>query len=324
MQQYFMGIDVGSSKTHALIVDDQGVIHGFGESGPGNQESVGFSGLKKVLVEATSKALAQSQLGMSSITYTGLGLSGYDWISEDMDFQKTILSSGIHEPFQFVNDALIGVMAGSDRGWGVSVVGGTGCNAWGWNEEGQVGRMTGYGDWFGEGAGAGEIVNEALKAISKQWTKRGPETLLTNEFLKLTGCRNVEDFLEGVAKQKIDINAVFAPVVFEVAKKGDKSARKIIAWAGRQLGDLAVGVIRQLNLEKKDFDVILIGSLFEGGAILTSPLSRIVHHNAPNAHLFRLDSPPVTGAVIMAMKSYGLNPLPDRKKMVESTRSLFH
>lgn len=318
--KYFLGVDVGSSKTHALVVDDQGNIKGFGESGPGNQESVGFSGLKEVLIEATSRALHQSQLSMSSIVSTGLGLSGYDWSSEDADFRKTILASGIHDPFRFVNDALIGVMAGSDRGWGVSVVGGTGCNAWGWNEEGQVGRMSGYGDWFGEGAGAGEIVSEALKCISRQWTMLGPETLLTQEFVKVTGEASIESFLESVGKQRIDLDAEYAPLVFDVAKKGDKCARAIIRWAGRQLGDLAVGVIKQLDLQQKDFDVILIGSLFGGGSMLTTPLSRVIHRTAPNAHLIRLYSPPVIGAAIMSMKLSGLNPLPNRKMMVENTR----
>jgi N-acetylglucosamine kinase-like BadF-type ATPase len=320
MPQYFMGIDVGSSKTHALVVDDKGVIKGFGESGPGNQESVGFSGLKEVLTEAIGRALDQAHLNMSSIVSTGLGLSGYDWISEDEDFRKTFFDAGIHEPFRFVNDALIGVMAGSDRGWGVSVVGGTGCNAWGWNEEGQAGRMSGYGDWFGEGAGAGEIVNEALKCISRQWTMLGPETLLTPEFIKVTHETSIESFLESVGKRKIELDADYAPIVFDVARKGDKCAQAIIRWAGRQLGNLAVGVIKQLHLQQKDFDVILIGSLFEGGSMLTTPLRQVIHRAAPKAHLIRLYSPPVIGAVIMSMKLSGLNPLPDRKIMVENTR----
>lgn len=320
MPKYFLGIDVGSSKTHALVMDDHGVIKGFGESGPGNQEGVGFSGLKDVLVEATTLALSQSRLKMSDIVATGLGCSGYDWSSEDADFRKTILASGIHDPFQFVNDALIGVMAGSDRGWGVSVVGGTGCNAWGWNEEGRVGRMSGYGDWFGEGAGAGEIVNEAFKCISRQWTMLGPETMLTSEFLKMTKEPTIESFLESVGKRRIELDADFAPVVFNVAKRGDPCAQRIIRWAGRELGKLAVGVIKQLDLQQKDFDVILIGSLFAGGSMLTSPLSRVIHRAAPMAHLIRLDAPPVIGAVIMSMKLSGLDPLPDRRLMVENTR----
>lgn len=320
MPKYYLGLDVGSSKTHALVVDEKGIIMGFGESGPGNQESVGFQGLQAVLVESVNGALRQAGVGMDQIVATGLGLSGYDWSSEDVDFTRTILAVGIHKPFRFVNDALIGVMAGSDRGWGVSVVGGTGCNAWGWNESGKVGRMSGYGDWFGEGAGAGEIVHEALKCISRQWTMLGPETMLTQEFMKVTHEDTVESFLESVGKQRIDMNADYAPLVFDVARRGDKCAQTIIRWAGRQLGDLAVGVIKQLDLQDKDFDLILIGSLFTGGAMLTTPLRRVIRRAAPHAHLIRLDAPPAIGSVIMAMKLDHLDPLPDRKLMVENTR----
>ena len=36
--QYFLGVDVGSSKSHSLIADETGQTCGFGAGSPGNWE----------------------------------------------------------------------------------------------------------------------------------------------------------------------------------------------------------------------------------------------------------------------------------------------
>ena len=36
MTRYFLGVDVGGTKTHALIADENGRMTDFGRSGPGN------------------------------------------------------------------------------------------------------------------------------------------------------------------------------------------------------------------------------------------------------------------------------------------------
>ena len=46
---YFLGIDIGGTKSHALIADETGRAVGFGQGGPGNHEVVGYSGLEAML-----------------------------------------------------------------------------------------------------------------------------------------------------------------------------------------------------------------------------------------------------------------------------------
>ena len=43
--RYFLGVDIGATKTHALIADATGRVVGFGQAGPGNHETVGYEGL---------------------------------------------------------------------------------------------------------------------------------------------------------------------------------------------------------------------------------------------------------------------------------------
>ena len=82
MTRYFLGVDVGSSKTHALIADEHGQVHGFGEAGGGNHETVGYEGLTEALHQATAEALRQANLSSDDIAGAGFGISGYDWPSE--------------------------------------------------------------------------------------------------------------------------------------------------------------------------------------------------------------------------------------------------
>ncbi|MEZ4516150.1 MAG: hypothetical protein R3C44_04680 [Chloroflexota bacterium] len=68
------------------------------------------------------------------------------------------------------------------------------------------------------------------------------------------------------------------------------------------VGNLANGVTRQLNLEAEVFDVVLSGSLYKGGTMLTAPMQQTIHAVAPGARLVRLQVPPVTGGVLAYME----------------------
>ena len=50
MAPYYLGLDVGSSKTHALIADAAGRCVGFGAAGAGNYQTVGYDGLALSLI----------------------------------------------------------------------------------------------------------------------------------------------------------------------------------------------------------------------------------------------------------------------------------
>jgi len=97
----------------------------------------------------------------------------------------------------------------------------------------------------------------------------------------------------------------------------------VIRWAGDQLGQMACGVIRQLSLEKESFDVVMIGSLFDGHPLMTETMRATIHCVSPGARLVRLAVPPVVGGVVLGMQTAGLDARPIRSKLIESTRQLF-
>jgi N-acetylglucosamine kinase-like BadF-type ATPase len=303
MTNYFLGADVGSTKTHVLIADETGRGLGLGASGPGNHEAVGYAGLSAALEAATRSALQQAALTIDRITGAGFGISGLDFQLEKAAMLDAIGVLGLRAPIEAVNDTLIGLIAGATDGWGIAVVSGTGCNCWGWDHDRKrQGQVTGSGWMMGEYAGATELVQAAIQRIAYAWTGRGPATQLTAALLRYTGAADEVELLHGLSEDRWPVDASTAPLIFEVAAQGDVVAIDLIRWAGRELGELAKTVIRQLNFEALKFDVVLLGGLFNGGSLLIDPLRDSIVDFAPGARLVRLQTLPVVGAVLLGME----------------------
>ncbi|HEX7974357.1 MAG TPA: BadF/BadG/BcrA/BcrD ATPase family protein [Anaerolineales bacterium] len=115
---YYLGLDVGGTKTHALIADENGRACGFGEAGPGNHETVGYPGLAAALQRATLQALAQARLNSTQVYGAGFGIGGFDWPCERESTLEAFRPLGLNAPLEVVNDAMIGLIAGASQGWG--------------------------------------------------------------------------------------------------------------------------------------------------------------------------------------------------------------
>jgi N-acetylglucosamine kinase-like BadF-type ATPase len=302
MTHYFLGADVGSTKTHVVIADETGRVLGLGESGAGNPDNVGYEGLRRTLMIATQSAVQQSGITVEQIAGAGFGVAGLDYPSQKAPTLHAIEALGLRAPIEAVNDALIGLVAGATDGWGVAVVSGTGCNCWGWDRHRRQGQVTGGGWQMGEYAGSIELVYRAVQLVAYEWTRRGPATQLTPALIRYLGATDVVDLLHGLTSGRLCIDATAAPLIFEVAARGDAVAIDLIHWAGRELGELAKAIIHQLNFETLEFDVVLLGSMFNGGTMLIDPMRESIMELAPGARLVRLQTLPVVGAVLLGME----------------------
>lgn len=323
-KEYFLGGDIGSSKTHVLITDREGRVLGFGEGGAGNHETVGYAGLTEALSDACRQAYAAAGVCADQISGAGFGVSGYDWPFENAPTVAAIREAGITAPLAAVNDATLGILAGSAEGWGLAVVSGTGCNCRGWDRQHRrEGKVTGHGVDMGEGAGGSELIFQAIQRVSHEWTRRGPATAISQAFIRLSGASGLEELVEGISVGRYQIGASAAPLVFQAAEQGDAVARELVRWAGCELGELARAVIRQLSFEALEFDVVMIGGMFKGGPMLIEAMRETIHGLAPGARLVPLTVPPVVGAVLLGMEQAGIAaPAQARQALVDSMYSL--
>ena len=320
--RYFLGVDVGGTKTHALIADEHGQAAGFSEGGSGNHQSVGYDGLRQVLHKTVEGALQQAHLSAAQIAGAGFGIGGYDWPSQRQAHLIAMAPLELRCPVELANDSIIGLMAGTARSWGVVLIAGTGNNCRGRDQHGREARITGEGGRFGEYGGAGEMVDKAVQAVSHQWTRRGPRTALTEVFIRTTGAKDLDALIEGIDLDCYHPDASWATAIFDAARRGDDVAREIIAWSACESGESACAVIRQLGIQGEEFDVILAGSVFAGGSLYIDPLQSTIHKLAPRANLVKLEAPPVVGGVVLGMQKAGMETASLHTELIDSTKRL--
>jgi len=323
MSEYFLGLDLGGSKSLALAADQEGRLAGCARAGPGNPDVIGLRDFQALVRSLVARSLNTAGIDMAQVRAAGFGVAGYDWPSQEPALRQALCAAGVLVPITLVNDTLMGLAAGAEQGWGVAITAGTSCNCRGRDPSGREGRCIGYGLEWGEAAGAYELLRKALQAVGAAYTRRGLPTSLTEIFLQYTGAPSPEDLIEGLVRGCYALPASAAPLVFQAAEGGDEAAQEAVAWAGRQLGDLAVGVIRQLDLQELEFETVLFGSLFNAGRMLIQPLEETVRAEAPRTRLVHLQAPPACGAVLLAMQSLGMDTRPLRPILLRQARALW-
>jgi len=320
--KYFLGIDVGSSKTHAVIVDETGRCVGFGSAGAGNHQGVGYDGLEHVLRQSFEAARQMSRVDKVQIVGAGFGVAGCDFPSDREPHLQAISSLELSCPVEVVNDGVNGLLAGATRGIGVNVTAGSSNNCRGKNKAGREGRIVGNGATFGEYGGGIEIAAKALQVINYAWIKRAPPTTLTKVLLEYTGAKDELELMEGFSKDYFHLAPFLAMEVMRAAREGDMAARGIIRWAGEELGWLAVAVARQIEMENDEVEIIQSGSVFEAGELISGPMSQVVLKHCPRAKLKRLDGPPVVGAVILGMEQAHFDGYAVRDSIVRTAKEI--
>ena len=316
--KYFLGIDVGSSKTHTLIADETGKCLGFGKAPGGNHQVVGYEGLENALSKSFQQACQAANISPRQIAGAGFGVAGYDFPSDRTAHLEAISKLNLSCPVEVVNDGINGLLAGTTHGIGVNVSAGSGVNCCGRGPNGEKGRIVGNGYEFGEFGGGSEIVWKGLHMVNYAWIKRIPPTTLTPIYLDATGAKNELDLMEGLSNSTYHLSPYIAVKIFEAARAGDHAAGEVIQWAGEELGWLVVAVIRQIGMENDEVEIVQSGSVFEGGKLLTEPMHRVILQYVPKAHIIRLETPPVLGPVLLGMQMAGLNGYEVRDTLMQS------
>jgi N-acetylglucosamine kinase-like BadF-type ATPase len=324
----YLGVDVGGSRTRALVADSAGGALGYGEAGAGNHEVVGYEGLRAAVRAAVQGAATEAarSLGeadpedngaaarvLALIRGAAFGVAGYDWPSEEGVTRENLDTAlALRCPVILRNDAALGLAAGSDEGLGVNLSAGTSNNCYGLWRRGTVeveGRIAGAGPVVGEEGGAVEIAIDAVRAVNHARIRRKGPTSIEALLLDRTGLANADALIEAIAAGILTPDPAWAPLVFRAAAEGDEAALAIIDHAGRELGESAAAVVRQIGAEREPFDLVLSGSLFSLSPDLFAGAEKILRAVAPHFRLVRLVTPPVVGAVALGMRGSGFDPV---------------
>ncbi|MBT7074816.1 MAG: hypothetical protein HN922_07890 [Anaerolineae bacterium] len=322
--RYFLGVDVGSSKTHALIADERGQAVGFGKAGAGNWQAVGYDGLAATLQIAVLEACQMAGIQKEEIAGAGFGVAGYDFPATDRKpHLETLATLGLLCPMDVVNDGINGLLAGTRNGIGVSLAAGSGVNCCGLGPNGEEGRIVGNSTPFGEFGGGSEIVWKGLHQVNYAWIKRIPPTSLTQIYLDAVGASDELDLMEGLSNERYHLYPSIAVKIFDAAKNDDIAALDVVSWASAELAWLAISVARQIKMQNDTVEMVLSGSIFKAGDLLIESMCRLILLHVPKAEFTHLNAPPVVGATLLGMEIGGFDGYAVREKMIRTTQELY-
>jgi len=307
---YFLGIDGGNSKTHALVVDEQGHPSGFCAGGGSDFQEVGLDKAKAVWAETIRGALDQAGLDLEDVTSMCFCLAGADLPEDYQILQKTAKSIAFPAKVTVKNDTIAALRAGLHAtSFGVTVVVGTGFNAAGRGKDGQEVILPGLGYLSGDYGGGRWMGRQIIRAVMRAWDGRGPATALRQAVLEVMGVTD-ELALIRVLRQDGAQNRILnlVPLLFDIASQGDAVAKLLLTCLGEEVGLTAGVIIRRLALEDEAVPVILSTSVYRGkGSLFLTVIRAALQRAAPKAYILIPDFIPVVGAALEALTASGVD-----------------
>src|SRR5262245_21114393 len=113
-QVYFLGVDGGGTKTHAVVTDANFQVIGEGVSGASNPLRVGIDNAIRNLEAAIFDALKQARLKLADLTAAGFGIAGISHPIHYHTMKEELTHALGLENLELVTDAKIALTGALD------------------------------------------------------------------------------------------------------------------------------------------------------------------------------------------------------------------
>lgn len=309
-----LGLDGGATKTITRVMDTDSKKILDSISGPTNYKTVG----KKITADNISESVLEliekirHDLNDKEIYFEGacFGFSGCDLNDDIKAYREIIFDSKLRSYLNpaktmICNDSKIGLMAGSNNKNGIILICGTGSNCYGINEEGMESYANGWEYILGDEGSGYAVAIKALRAVMKAFDGRGEKTKLTKMILghlNLKSELGLFKWAYGGDVAKDYISSV-ARIVCQTAEDLDKKSIKILKEEAEEAVLSVSAVARRLNLKDKNFDLVLVGSLFKCKKYFKNIIIDSLQSKFKKINIKDLIKEPVTGAIKLAMEN---------------------
>jgi N-acetylglucosamine kinase-like BadF-type ATPase len=308
-----IAVDGGASKTHLALIGSDGelleLIRGA-ESSPQNL------GLERALAVLDGLfARAGGTKGVAAIAQ--LNMSGVDFPSEEQELREAIEARRWAERTVVDNDTFAVLRAGTERGWGVAVVCGSGINCVGVSADGRHARFPALGQITGDWGGGTDVGYAALFAAARGHDGRGPHTSLERAVPAHFGLETPDELAEAIHRGRIPARRLveLPPVVFAEAER-DPVAAAILERLASEIVAMARVALERLELANEPVEVLLGGGLIQSGdGRLGAAVEHELHRLAPKVSVSATSSPPIVGAALLGLDELG-DPPPEAQRRV--------
>lgn len=302
-----LGVDGGATKTAAALFDLATHKAYRAYAGASNPHAVGFEAAASSIIKSIEQVLQRAETPAEDVSVAVLGIASVDTDADRQRIEQAVKLKLSLKPLYVINDVVSAWAAGTLGEPGIALISGTGSNCFGVDITGRTWRAGGWGHILGDEGSGYWIGLQAMRVAVAFRDGRGEWSEIVPRVLSRYGFDVIEDLHSFVYENfdKADI-AALTPDVVEAAKMGDKLATKILHRAGVDLARHVKAVVGKLSISGS-FPVVIVGSTFQAGGILTDPLVDNLSRYVPGARLVHPLLPPVGGSVWLAARAIHLD-----------------
>lgn len=314
MDQFFLGIDAGGTKTEAVIANQNGEVIGKGRSSAANLHNLPLDLVYEHIGEAVIRAKETAKENGAVINPYDFkaicwGQAGLDILSDrqrlfayiqQMPSYRRIFNSSR----MFVcRDGFIGLKAGTSENWGICLIASTGSNCYGVDQSGNETTAGGWGYLLGDEGSAYYLGLQLLKQVVREYDGRQSVSSLTALVLRRLKLSTVPDLIEWIYRGQVPVQAIadLSQLFLEREVVETTLGKICLEQVASALAQAYEAVINKLSLPKT-FPVVLVGGLYQLGTEFTTPVSEVVKKKTPEVKIIQATKTPAEAAVEFALQ----------------------
>jgi N-acetylglucosamine kinase-like BadF-type ATPase len=305
LPRLLLAVDGGGSKTEVMLLDRRGRVLADARGVSSSPQLVGLGMAIEVVAELIHEVRAAAGLRPAQqIEHAALCLAGIDLPSEERAARRAIARTGWARTSSVVNDTFAVLRSGTNAGWGVAVVVGSGTNCVGISPDGRVLRYLALGPSTGDWGGGFEIGHLALHHAARAQDGRGPSTMLRSMVAAHFGMRQPLDVSLALHRDSLTRVrlAELVPVVMRAADLGDPIALSLLMRQADEVVTTATTTLRRLRLLGEAVPVVLGGGVMAARHVaLLEPITLGLRAAAPRSQIVVATVAPVVGAALLAL-----------------------
>ena len=301
-----LAVDGGNSKTDVALLAADGRLLAALRGPTTSHQQVGLQEGADRMAALVREARARGGVAPtgSPAEVAVYALAGADTPADDRRLTHALAVRGLARDGLVLNDAYAPLRAGSERGWGVTLICGSGVNAAGIAPDGRRARLAALGDISGDWGGGGDVGVAALGAAVRARDGRGSRTSLETLVPRFFGLSRPIDLTRAIEAGTIPHARLreLSPLVFRTAGEGDPMAQSIVDRLADELIVMAGAIIGRLALTRRQPTVVLAGGIFAAHDLRFEARIRAgVEAVAPGADVRRSEALPVLGAALLGL-----------------------
>ncbi len=309
--KYYIGMDGGGTKTHAVIMDQNGTLIGEHFAGPTNFQIIGVEKAAETIYTLIMLCCESAGCSVKDVAGVGCGLAGAGRAGDQKRMANGLKAFALRKGRSLKNviiesDARAALEGAFHGGAGIILIAGTGSIAFGKDKNGAVHRVGGWGRMLGD-EGSGYFVGRlGLTAVTRDIDGRGERTRLTGMIVKELGLKDQTEIINAVYKNGFDI-ATVAPFVLKAAEKKDAVCRAIVENAVIELSwHILVAAEKITSASRKKvkekIHVSFIGGLIANDTIIARLLKNYLAQHYPMIEVTEPMLPPAAGAALLVRR----------------------